>query len=476
MPRRNDFFEEFIRSASELFDDRDSRRARRQQSVFVSAMRALIRFVEVTLRFFMRSLARLARYTFVRFADLFLLNVYLSRYSVRVADLKECRACGAPLVLSQTIAAKEREEGKRRGKLTQCVFCSAQIGWDHRPFELKLLRQARWRRAVYASFVVLAVIVAGAIFSSSQAERCRNMPVAERIVSGCIQPSALTASNADLKVLEAQALPEQDRLVQAIFLANVGRLQFKRGDQFLFDTEPSATPLHLSADGKWLLLRDGDQLKIRPVAERQATPVEFDLQACQLDASASSVNFSWSPDGQRMIISAISDGVRRIKLATLNAARLERCEDVFSQNVRTAAWLGDDHLLYLIEEGDRKRLELRAVSSAQLVFSSELKLVVSTLDNLQVSPSGQHVLFTGEDLSGQKQLYWLNFSEQPALHVLQPAEQHIYPSKFFGWASEYQVAYLNDEGRLVLLNLQAQTVSFTAMSPSVVWIAWQGAN
>jgi hypothetical protein len=392
-------------------------------------------------------------------------------------DPHTCKACGAPLALSLQALKKEGSEPNK------CVFCSTPIGGKYRPFEEKILRRKRSRGTALllltTLLVVFAVFSAFSALTAWQTYSCLSMTTIERLISGCIQPGLYPVSSVSLRVREDSALPEQHRLLQAVLLSHVRRLQFKLGDQFLFDTDASTTPLHLSANGEWLLLRDGNQqLKIHPALEQQRSVINFDLQSCRLNAQASQMNFSWSPDGRRLMISAISDGVRRVKLATLDTetARLERCDDAYSQNVSAAAWLSDKYLLYLIEEGGRKRLEVRTADGAQLIFWSELQLVSGVLSDLQISPNGRYVLFTSDDLSGQKSLYWLDWSEKPLLYVSRSAEYRIDPSRLFGWANEHQIAYLNAEGQLVLLNLQAQTISFVAMPTSTVWMAWRGAN
>lgn len=422
---------------------------------------------------FARTSVRVTRYAFSGFINLFLLNVYVDRLKVRAANLQSCLVCGAPIALSREIVKREKSQ-----KLTKCVFCSTQLGWEYRPFELQILRRARWHRLAYASLAIATIAFTVFVFNLLETERCRNAPVAERLISGCIQPSTLSANAVNLSVREDSVLPEQDRLLQAVLLSNVRRLQFKLSEQFLFDVEASTMPLSLSPNGEWLLLKHSDQqLEIRPVSERQEAVIRFDPQVCQLE-QATSAHFVWSPDAQRIVISAILEGVRRVKLATLDtaSATIERCDDVYSQNVSAVSWIDDRHLLYLIEEDGRKRFEVRAADSSRLVFSSELQLADSTLSDLQVSPSGRYVLFTSSDPNGQKQLYWLDFSGLPTLHTLQSAEQRVHPSSFFGWANEHQIAYLNHEGQLVLLDLQMQTLSFMAMPSNTVWMAWRGAN
>jgi hypothetical protein len=387
-----------------------------------------------------------------------------------------CKVCGAPVEFSDQVLKKEGDEP------TRCAFCSAPRGSKYRPFEVKFFQRKRLYSTITLLFSALlittTILIMYSVYIDWQAYSCLSKPIVERLISGCVQSSALLARAANLRVLESSALPEQHRLLQAILLNNVKRIQFKRGEQFLFDVEASAMPLHLLANGNWLLLGYSDrQLSFYAydISGNQATPIKLDLQACQPDTSAPSINFLWSPDRRRMIISAASGGIQRIKLATLNLkdARIEQCYEAHSRSVNSIAWLSNDYLLYLTEEGGRKRVEVSAVAGLQPVFSSELRSITGVLSNLQVSPSGQHVLFT-DDLNGQRQLYWLNLSEQPTLYALKSAEYHLYPSRFFGWANDHQIAYVNSENQLVLLDLQAQTISFMVMPPSVVWMAWQG--
>lgn len=402
-------------------------------------------------------------------ADLLYLPEYIAWWGKsRKARPQSCRACGAPLEMSEAFTEKEELPLKR------CLYCSTRIGWLYRPFEIEYLK---FRRLKLASGLLAGLVIVVALIAVAQEQRlaaCLSQPVVERLAdSACTAPESLTARTVDVQVFQES----QWRVVanERAYLGYFDGRLYQINEIARF----SMRPMRLSPSGKQLLLdHGGGYLGIYPLFG-QSYAQRLDLSACNL-AQAELLDLSWSPDETSVVLLAQLGNRRSVKLATLTSTpsdiQIATCSDAYSLNVAWVDWLDNAHLLYLIDEGAQKRVEVRAADSAEAIFSAPLALE-GQLSDLRTAPQGKYATFVAEQ-SNVRQLYWLDLTAQPRLYAAaQPIAREVPRQSFFSWADAQQAVYLSAENQLARLDL-AERAFHTAPAPDdprgrLVWLAWQ---
>jgi hypothetical protein len=308
---------------------------------------------------------------------------------------------------------------------------------------------------------------------------CAAKPTAERLADpscGQIAELAHQIVTVQVSVEPYWKIVEAERLAVAYF----------NGQAYLINAyNGGLKPLRMSSSGRWLLLdHTQGRLGIYPLVESPRETDKLDLSPCQLhDAQLSTL--LWSPSEANVILVANVNDERRIKLAALNAENLSSiqvatCMDIYSTDVAAVDWLDNTYLLYMIAQGNQRELQIRSALASEAIFRVPLQPIAGLLGDLSVAPQGKHAIFTADDLNGNKQLYWLDLTDQPRLSTFMDEVHQPHAESFFSWVNAHQVVYFNTRNQLVLLDVKAHTLQAGSVPPEftqrgqLLWLAWRG--
>jgi DNA-directed RNA polymerase subunit RPC12/RpoP len=410
-------------------------------------------------------------------ADVIFLPLYFYFFLRKREASREqnCLVCDAPYEMSAGIQHIRREELKR------CLYCSTRVGWKYRPFEVNVIK----RLYLMGIGLVASVGIGLAVFFAYSQGQCiaerDGREFANRFAQSSCACEAVTNLSIGLRsaqeVSNTVLVPNPNHLYYAAKLNNYFSIQNINVDSVQF----TLRPMRLSPQGNWLLLEYENQFALYFLSKKPGTVGKLDLTPCKLDSKVKGIDLHWSPDEKRVVLVVESGKKQQAKIATLDARdesipRLTNCVDAYSENVESAIWLDNDHLLAFYGDEAVKRLEVRVADAPREAprFSATFPLDGITSD-LHLSPDGRAAIFAVRvsATATSKSLYWVDLSACGGISDLGATASVNSP---LAWASPDQVAYLDALGKLSIFDVRAGKRMTSAVPPEIGGdkLAWFG--